>query len=67
MPGIPLAASTSVDCESLSKPRKPLERDKAGLQQVPKANVLMEGEFFYKAIHKDMCVLGVMYTMLSCI
>lgn len=67
MPGIPLAASTSVDCESLSKPRKPLERVKAGLQQVPKASVLMEWEFFYKAIHKDMCVLSIVYSMLSCI
>lgn len=42
MPGVSVAASTSVDCESLSKPRKPLERDKAGLQQVAKASVLME-------------------------
>lgn len=52
MPGVSPAASTSVDCEcdSLGKRREPLKTDKVlskvGLQQVPKASVLMGWEFF---------------------
>lgn len=52
MPGVPLAASTSVDCESLSKPRKPLERDKAEFLK----QVFNGVRIFFKKLFIKICV-----------